>query len=60
MSRRKSRRMSRRKRVMRSKKQKRLKRKLSKAKVNKMTTIYLTSNNPVKYDVATMLLKIQQ
>ena len=50
------RRMSRRKRGMRSKKQKLLKRKLSKVKVKKMTTIYLTSKNPVKYDVATMLI----
>ena len=50
-----SKRMSKRKRVMRSK-QKRLKRKLSKVKVKKMTTIYLTSKNPVKYDVATMLI----
>ena len=48
--------MSRTKRVMRSKKQKLLKRKLSKVKVKKMTTIYLTSKNPVKYDVATMLI----
>lgn len=48
--------MSRRKRVMRSKKQKLLKRKLSKVKVKKMATIYLTSKNPVKYDVATMLI----
>jgi non-canonical (house-cleaning) NTP pyrophosphatase len=48
--------MSRIKRVMRSKKQKRLKRKLSKEKVKKMTTIYLTSKNPVKYDVATTLI----
>ena len=48
--------MSRRKRGMRSKKQKLLKRKLSKVKVKKMTTIYLTSKNAVKYDVATMLI----